>query len=78
MKNGRQQSETKGRKTELKDGQGAIVLQLHRAIKRTEKMESRARNGGGNAGIRGAMRRAGGFEREQVNVSQPLMMPEPF
>ena len=33
---------------------------------------------GRNAGIRGAMRRAGGFEREQVNVSQPLMMPEPF
>lgn len=54
----------------------AAASQSNKGNKRKWKAEREM--GGGNAGIRGAMRRAGGFEREQVNVSQPLMMPEPF
>lgn len=59
----------------MKEDRGSIVLQLQRAIKVNRNRENgKQREKWGNAGIRGAMRREGVFEREQVNVSHALMM----
>lgn len=61
MKNGRQQSETKGRKTELKDGRGAIVLQLHRAIKGTRENGKQSEKWGGKHWNKGSDEKSRGL-----------------